>query len=79
MADGVVAVVVVSGLPGTERVAGLMNTAGAVVVAIDDVVDVDLAGVFVPESEALISMTVETEIEAEGRPVGEYRSLKTLI
>ena len=56
-----------------------MNTAGAVVVAIDDVVVVDLAGVFVPESDALISMTVETETEAEGRPVGEYRSLKTLI
>ena len=80
-ADGVVVVVVVSGLAGTERVAvaGLMNTAGAVVVAIDDVVVVDLAGVFVPESDDLISMTVETEIEAEGRPVGEYRSLKTLI
>ena len=56
-----------------------MNTAGAVVVAIDDAVVVDLAGVFVPESDDLISMTVETEIEAEGRPVGEYRSLKTLI
>ena len=68
--------------------AGLINTDDADVVDVNVGVGVvDLDGVFVPESKALISMTVEPveaveaaeAVEADALPVGEYLSLKTLI